>query len=182
LLPLEELVLEGHVGLGLKTNAGAEDVGNSRALLGQGVDDRGAGRGQGSLEHVAQDAENAVEVLVLGSGSAVVGSSLPLDARHHLGQHHEVDDEGRSQERVLTDVEETGLVLAKGHAKNRGENHWVNSRDGLVSSEENLGVVLIQSALVISHGWHVLDDDTVVGVLALLVQDVVSLDHVVNDV
>lgn len=92
-------MLERHVRLRLETNAGAEDVGQGSALLGQSVDDGRARRGHGGLEHVAKDAEDAVEVLVVGA----VG--LPLDARHHLGKDHEVDDEGRSEEGVLADVE-----------------------------------------------------------------------------
>lgn len=49
LRPLEELVLKRHVVLWLKTNAGAEDVGESGTLLGKGVDDWGARRCQRSL-------------------------------------------------------------------------------------------------------------------------------------
>lgn len=40
----EQLVLEGHVGLGLKANTSAEDVGESIALLRQSIHDRGARR------------------------------------------------------------------------------------------------------------------------------------------
>lgn len=92
-------MLERHVRLRLETNAGAEDVGQGSALLGQGIDDGGARRGHRSLEHVAQNAEDAVEVLVVGA----VG--LPLDARHHLGENDEIDDEGRREKRILADVE-----------------------------------------------------------------------------
>lgn len=96
-----ELVLQGHVRLGLEADARAEDVGQGGALLGQGVDDGGAGRRERRLEHVAEDAEDAVEALV-----AVVALALPLDARHHLRDEHEVDDEGRGEEGVLADVED----------------------------------------------------------------------------
>lgn len=57
-----------------------------------------------------------------------------------------------------------------------------NLRDSLVSTEEDLGIILIQSTLVISNSWHVLDDNAMVRVLALFVQDTVSLNHVINDV
>ena len=104
-------MLEGHVRLGLEADAGAEDVGQGGALLGEGVDDGGAGGREGRLEHVAQDAEDAVEVLVLGRGGAVGRGRLPLDARHHLGDDDEVDDEGRGQEGIFADVEEAGEGL-----------------------------------------------------------------------
>lgn len=96
-------MLERHVRLRFETDTGAEDVGQGSALLGQGVDDGRAGWRQRRLEHVAQDAEDAVEVLEVGA----VG--LPLDARHHLGEDDEVDDEGGGEEGVLADVEETGF-------------------------------------------------------------------------
>lgn len=151
---LEQLVLKSHVGFRLQANTGTEDVGQSAALLGQGVDNRGAGRSQGSLEHVAQHAEDAVEALVLGG---VIG--LPADTSHHLGKHNQVDDERRGKQRILTDVEQA---------------------DSLVTAHENLRVVLIQSTLVVTNARHVLDHNTVVGVLILLVQDVVGSNHVID--
>lgn len=51
-----------------------------------------------------------------------------------------------------------------------------------MATEEDLSVVLIKSTLVVANGGHVLDDNAVVGVLALLVQNVVSLDHVIHDI
>lgn len=51
-----------------------------------------------------------------------------------------------------------------------------------MATEEDLSVVLIKSPLVVANGGHVLDDNAVVGVLALLVQNVVSLDHVIHDI
>jgi hypothetical protein len=99
-------VLQGHVILGLQTDAGTEDVGQSTALLGKSVDDRSSWRGQGSLKHVAEDAEDAVEVLEILGGNAIVGLSLPLDAGHDLGNEDEIDDQRRSQERVLADIED----------------------------------------------------------------------------
>lgn len=113
---LVQLVLQGHVRLGLEADARAEDVGQGGALLGQGVDDWGAGRRQRCLEHVAQDAEDAMEALV-----AVVTLTLPLDARHHLCDEHEVDDERRGEEGILADVEDAAkkrwLVKSATH-------HW----------------------------------------------------------
>lgn len=47
---LEQLVFKRHVGLGLKTDAGTEDVGESTTLLGKGIDDRSSGRNERSLK------------------------------------------------------------------------------------------------------------------------------------
>ena len=80
---LEELVLEGHIALGLEADAGAEDVGESGALLSEGVDHGGAGRRERRLEHVAQHAQHAVEALeVVGRGRG--RDAALLDPRHHL--------------------------------------------------------------------------------------------------
>ena len=46
---LEQLMLERHIRLGLETNAGSEDVGESAALLGEGIDDGCARRRQRGL-------------------------------------------------------------------------------------------------------------------------------------
>lgn len=51
-----------------------------------------------------------------------------------------------------------------------------------MTAHEDLSIVLVQSTLVITDSRHVLDDDGVIRVLALLVEDGVGLDHVVNDV
>jgi hypothetical protein len=51
-----------------------------------------------------------------------------------------------------------------------------------MSSHEDLSIVLIQSALVVANGRHVLDDDCVVRVLALLVKYSVSFNHVINNI
>jgi hypothetical protein len=103
---LEELMLKGHVRLGLEADAGAEDVGKSATLLGQGIDNGCARGSQGSLEHVAQDAQHTMErlevLVALGAGRL----SLPLDARHHFGDEDQVDDQRRCEEGVLTDVED----------------------------------------------------------------------------
>jgi len=100
---LEELVLQGHIRLGLQADTRAEDVGKGRALLGERIDDGGAGGRQRGLEHVAQHAEHAVEALVLGDLTAL-GVQLPLHAGHELGDHDQVDDQGRGEEGVLADV------------------------------------------------------------------------------
>ena len=105
-------MLKGHVILWLKTNTCTEDVGQSTSLLSKSVDNWCSRWGQRSLEHIAEDAENTVEVLEVLGGSTVVGVSLPLDTSHHLGNDDEINDQWRSKERVLTDIEETRNVLA----------------------------------------------------------------------
>ena len=99
-------MLESHLGLGLEADAGAEDVGQGRALLAEGVDDGRAGGRQRRLEHVAEDTEHRVEALVLGRSGTVGGDSLPRHARHDLGDDAEIDDQRRGEERVLADVEQ----------------------------------------------------------------------------
>lgn len=110
---LEQLVLQGHVALRLETDAGAEDVDQGGALLAEGVDDGGAGRRQGSLEHVAEDGQDAVEAAEVGCDLFARRGGLPLDASHHLGDEDEVDDEGGGQEGVLADIEEAEDVSSR---------------------------------------------------------------------
>jgi hypothetical protein len=112
------------------------------------------------LEHVAENAKHAVESSVIRR-TTFGAVSLPLNTSHHLGDENEIDDQWRGQQGVLADIEET---------------------DGLVTVQEDLGVVLVKGALVVSHSRHVLDDDTVVGMLAFLVQDVVGGDHVIDNI
>jgi hypothetical protein len=151
----KQLVLQSHVRLWVKTETSAEDVCESSALLGKSIDDRSARWRKWSLEHVAEDAQNAVEATI------VAGLGLPLDTSHHFSNEDEVDDQWRGEERIFADVEQ---------------------RDGLVATKENLCVVLVESTLVITDSWHVLDDDTVVWVFTLLVKHSVGSDHVVNHV
>lgn len=162
--------------LGLKADTGTEDVRHCRTLFGKRVDDRSAGRSKRGLgrlakillvlrrkpylKHVTKDAENAVEASILGVGS-LSSMSLPLDAGHHFSYQDQINDERRSQERILANVEDA---------------------DRLVTTKEDLGVVLIKSTLVIADCGHVLDDDSVVGVLAFLVQDSVGSNHIIDNV
>jgi hypothetical protein len=103
---LEQLVLQGHVVLGLKTDTGTEDVHQSTSLLSKSIDDRGARRSQGSLEHEAENAKHAVEVLEVLGGSTIAGMSLPLDASHHLGDDNQINDQWRSEKGVLANIED----------------------------------------------------------------------------
>lgn len=51
-----------------------------------------------------------------------------------------------------------------------------------MASHEDLGIILVQSPLVVADSRHVLDDHRMVGVFTLLVQDIVCGHHVVDDV
>lgn len=93
-IDLEELMLQGHVVLRFKTDAGTEDISESCALLRKSIDNRCARRGEWSLEHVAEDTENAVKVVELCITSlGAVG--LPLHTSHHLGDENQIDDQWR---------------------------------------------------------------------------------------
>jgi len=90
-------------------------------------------------------------------------ANLPLDTRHHLRDEHQIDDQRGSEQGVLAHIEDA---------------------DGLMPAHEDLAVVLVEGALVVADGRHVLDDDAVVRVFAgvLVVQHRVGRDHVVHDV
>lgn len=106
-LHLEQLVLQCHIILRLKTNAGLEYIDQCASLLSKSVDDGGARRCQGSFEHEAEDAEHAVEVLEILGSSTIIGVCLPLDTSHHLSNDNEINDQWGRKQRVLADVEET---------------------------------------------------------------------------
>jgi hypothetical protein len=100
-------VLQSHVVLRLQANACAEDVSQSTSLLSKSVDDWSSWRSQGSLEHVAENAENTMKVLEILSSSAIIGVCLPLDTSHHLSDDDQINDQWGRKQRVLTDVEES---------------------------------------------------------------------------
>lgn len=51
-----------------------------------------------------------------------------------------------------------------------------------MSTKENLRIVFIECTLVVTDGWHVLDYNAVIWVLAFLVKDVVGSNHVINNI
>lgn len=103
---LEELVLQSHIAFWLETNASTEDVCHSTALLSKSVNYRSSRRSQRSLQHVAEDAKNAVEVLEVFGGCTIGGVSLPLDTSHHLANDHEINDQWRGKKRVFANIED----------------------------------------------------------------------------
>ncbi len=175
---MEELMLKRHVGFWLQTHTSAENVGQSRTLLGQSIDYGCTRRSQGCLcnlaaikvgvqswrtylEHVTQDTKHAVKPSVVFPIRAVTGRSLPSDSGHHLGNNHQIDDQRRSQQGILAHVEEA---------------------DGLMTSHEDFGVILIEGTFVVTHCRHVLDHDRMIRMFSRLIQDGVSLDHVIDNI
>lgn len=108
---LEQLVLQSHVVLRLKTNTSTENVDQSTALLSESIDNRCSWWRQWSLEHEAEDAEHAVEVLELLCGDTIGGCGFPLDTSHHLSDQDQVDNQWRSKKRVLTNIEESVTLV-----------------------------------------------------------------------
>jgi len=168
-------LLEEHVVLRLETHASAEDVLEGGTLAEESVDDRGASGDQGSLEEVREEGEDGAHRLELVHVLATV-----LDALHELSEDDEVEHDGGSEQAVLARVVEGNRVRA---------------------AHENLADVLVEGALRVTDSGDVLNDDSVVGMLALripirkgkacwrrkaethrLVENAVGLDHVIDDV
>lgn len=62
---------------------------------------------------------------------------------------------------------------------------WANreySRNCLMSSHKDFTVVFVQSTLGVSNSRHILDDHGVIGVFSFLVQNIVCLDHIINNI
>lgn len=138
-----------------ETDAGTEQVLDGGALTVEGVDDGGSVGDEGSLEEVGEDGQDGVEVVKVGHLGGLV-----LDTLHQLSEDDEIEDEGGGKKGVLA-----GVVHG----------------DGVGTAQEDGGDVLIHSALGVTDVGHVLDDDSVVGVLRRLVEDGVGGDHVVDD-
>ena len=51
-----------------------------------------------------------------------------------------------------------------------------------MTTHEDLSVILIKSTLVVANSRHILDDDSVIGMFTFLVEDGISLNHIVDDV
>ena len=133
------------------------------------------------LQHVAQDTEDTMEALVILGCNTIRSVRLPGDTSHELGDKGEIENERARQEGILANIR---------HAMNRykftGLEHvgssGCNLRDSLVAAHENFAVVLIQCALGISNGRHVLDDYSMIRVFSLLIQNGVGLHHVIDDI
>ena len=91
---------------------------------------------------------------------------------------NEINDQWGRKQRVLANIEDTGFVSSK----IIDARYWRHLRDSLMTSHEDICIVLIQSTLVVTNGWHVLDDNCVVRVFTLLVKHCVGLNHVIDNV
>ncbi len=81
-----------------------------------------------------------------------------LNAAGQLSQQDQIQDDGSSQQTVLT--------------------HVVHG-DGVVTAHEDLAHVLVHGALAVTDIGHILDDNHMVRVLSRLVQDAVAGHHVI---
>jgi hypothetical protein len=88
-------------------------------------------------------------------------TGLPLDTSHHLSDENKIDDQGRGQERILAHIEDA---------------------DGLVTTHEDLRIILIQSTLVVSNSWHILNNNAVIRVLTFLIKHIVSSNHIIDNI
>ena len=86
---------------------------------------------------------------------------LPGNPSHHLSDDDEVNDQRRGKQGVLAHIEET---------------------DRLMTSHEDLGIVLVQSTFVVAYSRHVLDDHGMVWMFAWLVEHAVGLNHVIYNI
>ena len=120
---LKQLVLKSHVVLRLETNTSTEDVSQGTTLLGKSINDWGSRWGQWSLEHVAENAQHAVEVLEILGGDAISGMGLPLNTSHHLCDHNQINYQWGCKQRVLANVEESGKLVCKSTRSKMGETY-----------------------------------------------------------
>lgn len=155
---LKQLVLKRHIALRLQPNTSAEDIRERAALLRKRIHNGRSGRRQRGLKHVAQNTQHRMEALERGLRLLV---QLPLHTRHHLRHKDQINDQRRREQRVLTHIEQT---------------------NSLVSAHENLSIILVERALVVANRRHVFNNDRVVGVFASLIQDRISLDHIIDNV
>lgn len=95
-------------GLGLETNAGSHKVLDCSSLLAESVDDRSILLDQGSLEHVAEQGHDRIDVV------KVLAIGRVLDSGHQLAQDGKIKDDGSSQQRVLAEIVD-GQDVATAH-------------------------------------------------------------------
>lgn len=135
--------LEQEVGLGSETKTSPEEVGAGCTLAVQRVDHIGTRLDHWSLERVGKQRKHRVHRVPL----LVLSPGLVSDPGHQLGEDGKVEEEGRSEQRVLAQVGDVQTVTAA-HAE--------------------LGGVVVHGNLLVADRRLVLDDDAVVRVLALV--------------
>ena len=94
-------------------------------------------------------------------GGCIIARRLPANAGHHFRNKDKVNDQRRSQQGILANIEQA---------------------NSLMTAHENLRIVFVESAFVVSDGWHVFDDYTVIWMLARLVEYSVGFDHIINNI
>jgi len=149
------LVLKEHVVARSETNASTEDVLNAFTLTSKGINDRSAFRDFRALEEVREDGEDSGKAFRLVHALCLVG-----DTSHELSEDDKVEHERSSKKRVLAGVVDS---------------------NGVATTHKDLRSVLVHSTLGITDIRDVLDDNAVVGMFALLVEDAISVNDIIDD-
>lgn len=146
---------ELHIGVGGEAGAGANELSESLELLHEGVAHGGAVGDGGRFEETAEEREDGMEGF-----EAAVGSFVGvLDATAQLGDDRQVDYERSGEERILACVV---------------DDHC------LQTPHKDTASIFVHRSLAVSHEWNVFDYDHVIGILAVWVEQLVALHHVVH--
>lgn len=87
-------------------------------------------------------------------------AGLVLNTGHEFSDSNKINDERSGEQRVLADVVD---------------------RDALTATHEDVTFILVQGTLGVTDARHVLDDNSVVGMLVFSIQDLVGSHHVVDN-
>ena len=121
------------------------------------VYNRGTGGDKRSLQHEGEQRHNGVEAFEF----LHLALDAVLDTTRELSNEDQIEHNGSSQKGILA-----GVVDDK----------------GVLSTHENLGGVLVHGPLGVTDVREVLDDDNVIRLLSGLVDELVGLDHVIDNV
>ena len=149
------LVLKHHVVIRLKTDASSENVDDALSLLGESVDNGSSSGHFRSLQEIAENGEDGVEVL-----ETLASFIAHSDTLADLSENNEIHHQRSSQQGVLTSV---------------------MHGDGVQTAIEDFRSVLIESTLAITHKRNVLDDDQVIGLLSVGIENTVGGNHIVHN-
>jgi len=149
------LVLKKHVVVRSKTNASTKNVLNTFTLTCKSIDNRSTSRNHRTFKKVAKDRKDGSETFRLLHFLGLVS-----DTSHELSKDDKIGHERSSKKGILTSVVDS---------------------DGVDTTHEDFGSVLIHSTLAITNIRDVLDDDAVVGLLTRLVEETVALDDIIDD-
>ena len=149
------LVFEHHVINGSQADAGAEDVLDAAPLAEERIHDGRPVGHEWRLAEVAQQRQDGVESLER------LVADPERDPLADLSQDDQVEDDRAGQERVLARVVQYDRVSA---------------------SQHYLACVLVHGSLRVADVRDVFDDDTMVGTFSVTVEDMVRINHIVNNV